>query len=110
MSYYYAPPEIELVEDQRGYLGLRARKAVRGRKARRARSGSLHCCAARWANLRIIFNAPVAQPDVGQKPSLTARAKRASETTETTPTPKPMTNAGPREAPGDAREPHGLRR
>ena len=64
MSYYYAPPEIELVEDQRGYLGLRARKAVRGRKARRARSGSLHCCAARWANLRIIFNAPVAQPDV----------------------------------------------
>ena len=45
MSYYYAPPEIELVEDQRGYPGLRARNIVRGRKARHARSGSLHCCA-----------------------------------------------------------------
>ena len=33
--------------------------------------------------LRIIFDAPVARPDVGQKPSLTARAKR-----RTTPTPK----------------------
>ena len=60
-----------------------ARGRIRGRKARRARSDSLHCCAARWANLHIIFDAPVARPDVGQKPSLTARAKR-----RTTPTPK----------------------
>ena len=73
-----------------GLHGIRERRpssaradAVRGRKARRLRADSLHCCAARWANLHIIFDAPVARPDVGQKPSLTARAKR-----RTTPTSK----------------------
>ena len=81
---YYAPPEIELVEDQRGYPGLRARNAVRGRKARRARSGSLHRCAARWTNLRIIFNAPVAPARCRPKTRRPHRAER-----NTTPTTKP---------------------
>ena len=40
MAYYYAPPEIELVEDQRGYPGLRARNVVRDRKRRHARAAA----------------------------------------------------------------------
>jgi len=76
MSYYYAPPEIELVEDQRGYPGLRARNVVRDRKRRHARAAASTAAPARWTTLRIIFDAPVARPDVDKKPSLTARAKR----------------------------------
>ena len=95
------------VEDQRGYLTLRARGASRGRKRPARTLGSLQL-------LRRALDYPthhythVAQPDVGQKPSLTAGANTTpTPTDETTPTPtaKPMTRAGPREAPGDARQP-----
>ena len=75
MTYYYAPPEIELVEDQRGASVCARGSVVRGWKRWRARSGSLHCCAAPWTNLRITFDAPSLGPDVGQKPLLTARPK-----------------------------------
>ena len=81
MSYYYAPPEIELVEDQRGYPGLRARNVVRDRKRRHARAAASTAAPARWTTLRIIFDAPVARPDVGQKTlaSPTARANARND-------------------------------
>ena len=70
MSYYYAPPEIELVEDQRGYPGLRARKAVRGRKCRHARAAA--STAAPRAGLP--YASPLTRPSLHDIDTQTAQA------------------------------------
>ena len=88
---------------------------LRARKLYAAGNPFAHALAASTAAPRagLPYASSLTRPSLGpmsaKKPSLRPPRERTRETTETTPTPKPMTRTGPREAPVDAREPHGLR-
>ena len=100
------------------HLPAGRQKKLQYPRCRRAnqRNAGAHALAASTAAQRagLTYASSLTRPSLGpmsaKKPSLRPPRERTRETTETTPAPKPMTNAGPREAPVDAREPHGLRR